>query len=473
MVTAYLAHGRAIGELFPGLSDFDLILIYDPAQNSSFVSEVRSVWNRTRQLIPVRDVSLMSRDDFNSWQQHGGGMDPLDELKHWILLSGKELRSSSTLALESKVAERDRQRYAFAGYHRLLRCALKDEANIHFLTITLRRQIYKSFCSSVLPLERKYLAIQLQAERLRQWGIDSGQREIVERLLSLKKARFHTGEVSRLSFDAAAHAYRALDEAAKLPQQFGTSSRLAQGPLRPIFNSKEIEARARRFTNELTRQFSDRFFGGYIVGNGSPRGYVLQLVLREGLSHHEIVETMRHTHEIFRLFDDPWYNEHFPVGVPFIMSQAMWKRALELWSFYGDFWTRHPIVVFGERILHTMTPLDEITFDDLEGERAALARYYQQTRMEASRPALFDFLTLHFPRYLSKKFEGVVPTTNEEAAAEVERIRSPHADAIRECLEKYRTLDIDSILREIPISLINENSTEVEASLASCEKGPR
>jgi hypothetical protein len=465
VVSAYLVHGRATGELFPGLSDFDLILIFCPSKNPDFVRELRVVWNKVRQLLPVRDVSPMTENDFLSWQRFGSGLDPLDELPHWIHFSGKDLRIADSLNLASSVAEQDRQRYAFASYNTLLRCALKDEANINFLLIRLRRQIYKSFCSSVLNLNKDYLLIRQQKERLLKWAQECSFPKLASRLIELQKSRFFKGEVSRLSFEAAASAYMELDKSANIRQSFGCNDFELTESKNAIFNEQEIIVRAQRIVNEITRHLTERFRALYIVSNGSARGYALYVILHDGLTLEQISECMRHVHEIFRLFDDPWFNEHYPAAVPIICSQAMFRRSLELWSFYASYWQKHPIVLYGEDFhleKHAADKSDQKLIDALEAKRSALSRYYRQTTIEASRPAFFDFVTLHLPRYLLQ-LQGLDSSTSEESIIGIEKSNSTLAAFARNVFYTYEKHDIDAILRDLPLSLFVENKQMLES----------
>ena len=57
----YLAHGLSVGELYPGLSDFDLAIIYKSSNNDGgFYKKLRSRWKRIQGFISARDASVLS-----------------------------------------------------------------------------------------------------------------------------------------------------------------------------------------------------------------------------------------------------------------------------------------------------------------------------------------------------------------------------------------------------------------------------
>ena len=93
--------------------------------------------------------------------------------------------------------------------------------------------------------------------------------------------------------------------------------------------------------------------------------------------------------------------------------------------------------------------------------------------MEASRPAYFDLLTLHLPRYLVRCHEGTIPTTNQEAVVELGRIKSPLSHISRGTLEQFGKLDIDAILRQVPLSVFADTRGLVEELLAPPRGEPR
>src|SRR5215203_5801444 len=88
----YLCHGLATGECYPGLSDFDITVVFEDDDPLAFYTRLRREWGSLKRYIPINDMSLLTVAEFDAWQEIGGGWDPRDEVRHWKLLAGTELR---------------------------------------------------------------------------------------------------------------------------------------------------------------------------------------------------------------------------------------------------------------------------------------------------------------------------------------------------------------------------------------------
>lgn len=443
----YLAHGLALGELYPGLSDFDLVIIFEASQSQEFYTNLRSRWKVIQRFLSARDILLFTEQEFTLWQKLGGGWEPLDELKHWKLIYGHELRQSD-LNFNSQQAKRDRLRYVLAKYHGLLYSAIKEEPKSPYLAISARRNLYKFFCYSVLPLECKYLSIANQYERLSQWIEDSkinGSR--VHELLKMGKNRFQSGEISNLKFSMGALGYKVIDDALE-------SFKYRYPPLSngipndemsiPLHSLREVEERMRGLLSNIIALLNKKIASIMLISNGSAFGYMFVIILRADLTIDEVEETLRTLHVIFRIYDDPWFNEHFPAKVPLVYSKGMFLTHLQVWPFDKSFAHFHRRVLYGKDLYQELMEDSPVINcqDNLENEimRETLnfSRSLHQIYLEKLKPALYEAITLHFPRlYISHK-AGWTPTTTEEALFYYEKLTDDKAiNYPKAFVEKY------------------------------------
>ena len=180
------------------------------------------------------------------------------------------------------------------------------------------------------------------------------------------------------------------------------------------------------------------------------------------MTRDQLVDFFRHLHEVFRIHDDPWFNEHYPAAVPLVCSESIWQKNLELWDNYQHYWNYHPGQLLGQDppvvgapATTTLTEGDQRMIVD--GERAAISRFAHQVLMERSRPALFDLLTLYLPRFFLRRSFNACPSSNEEAIAWYQKFFPTEQTSIStKIFAKYRLKDIDALLREVPIELFDE-----------------
>jgi|GEM_PF-6976179 len=427
----YLAHGLALGELYPGLSDFDLAIIFESSQSQEFYTNLRSRWQVIQRFLSARDIMLFTEQEFTLWQKFGGGWEPLDELKHWKLIYGHELRQSDW-KLNSQQAKMDRLRYVLAKYHGLLYSAIKEEPKSPYLAISARRNLYKFFCYSVLPLKRKYLSIGNQYERLSQWIEDSeikGSR--VHELLKMSESRFQSGEISNLKFSIGAIGYKVINDALESFRRFHPP--LPNGIPHdemsiPLYNLREVEERVSGLSSNIVELLNERIASIMLISNGSAIGYTLLVILRADLTIDEVEETLRTLHVIFRIYDDPWFNEHFPAKVPIVYSKSMFLTHLHVWPFDRSFAHFHRRVLYGKDLYQElMEDSPVINYQnnleyEITRETLNFSRSLHQISLEKLKPALYEAITLHFPRlYIFHKM-GWTPTTTEEALFYYEKL---------------------------------------------------
>lgn len=451
----YLAHGQAIGELYPGLSDFDVAIVYDASRAAELYPRLRARWRRIQRFVSARDLLLFTTREFTLWQGMGGGWEPLDELQHWKLVHGRDLRRSR-FSLEGPQARRDRLRFALSKYHDLSRTILKEEPKSPYLAVTARRNLYKFFCYSVLSLERRYLALGRQRERLASWIRDGGgaARPAVE-LLGMQRRRFHHGEISNFRFSVGALAYGALD--ARLRHTDGHFHAGAEDfphvatPIPPE-NLDEVEARMRGFADNVAELLGDRITSIVLASSGSAYGYLCLIILKDGLAAEAVQDTLRTLHEVFRIYDDAWFDEHFPARCPLVYSRGLYAAHLEAWPLERGCHLLHRRVLHGDDPYCGLARLPGPT--DWSGEVARetlnLSRFLHQVRLEKLKPALHEALTFLFPRLYVAHRTGALATTTEEALAGYEELAGG-GDACRPraFLERHRHENVHELQRTI------------------------
>ena len=454
--SVYLAHGMAQGEVYPGLSDFDLNLVFDDRDSASFEKEVRRRWRTLVAYLPVRDLSLFSVTEFEQWQRLGGGWEPLDELAHWRCLWGEDLRLPR-LDPSTPWAETDRQRSGFGYYRQLLSAGLKEHPATPYLALSQRRQLYKSFGSTVFAFEPELLAMAHATARMQRWIESHPKADAAVDLARLHRARFQSGELSNLRFRTAALAYRVVDAA--VSRQVPFARPCFEGPLLsepglPPSNLEEATRRAASFAGSLSQVAAEGVDSVVLSSSGPSRGYALFVILRDGLSDEKLLETLREIHLVFRIHDDPWLNERFPAKVPIVYSRAMFARHHALWPFDRAFLLSHGRVLHGPdpraaAVAEAKPDAREDSHLDAVREVGSLRRYVRNIGLERSEPALFDAVTLYVPRLEVHRQLGVAPATAEEAVARLEGLDAGGARESRRFLERFGSLDVSGLRREV------------------------
>jgi hypothetical protein len=405
--------------------------------------------------VSARDLLLFTTREFMLWQEMGGGWEPLDELQHWNPIHGRDLRRS-TFDLEGPQARRDRLRFALSKYHDLLRTILKEEPKSPHLAVAARRNLYKFFCYSVLSLERRYLALDHQRERLASWIRDSGgaARPAAD-LLTMQRQRFHHGEISNFRYAVGALAHGAMDGRLRHadghfhdgPDDF---PRVAT-PI-PPGNLNEVEARMRGFADNVAELLGDRLTSIVLTSSGSAFGYMCPIILRDGLTAEAVQETLRTLHEVFRIYDDAWFDEHFPARCPLVYSRGLYAAHLEAWPLERGFHLLHRRVLHGDDPYCDLARLSGLTDwrCELARETLNLSRFLHQVRLEKLKPALHEAMTFLYPRLYVAHRSGTLPTTTEEALAGYEGVAGGRdASLPRAFLERHRHENVHDLERTI------------------------
>ncbi|MEJ2614826.1 MAG: hypothetical protein P8Z35_07710 [Ignavibacteriaceae bacterium] len=419
----YLAHGLSVGEIYPGLSDFDLAIIYKPLNNNEgFYKKLRSRWKRIQGFISARDLLLFTENEFKLWQNYGGGWEPLDDIKNWKLIYGKESRQDK-INLDSQQAQKDRLRYSLSKYHSLINTVIKEEPNSPFLAIKLRRNLYKNFCNSVFPLNNELLSVGNQYKRLLKWTKENVKEfPLLQKLLLIRQSRFQVGEVSKLRFSIGSLAYKSIDKALQdYNHDYNSNLNTITDKKNsvPVFNINEVENKIKGLTSSILDLVKNSLEGIFLLSNGSPLGYMLLIVLKDGLPIEKIADIFKTIHVIFRIYDDPWFNEHFPAKVPIIYSKKMFFAHMELWPFHKNNALYHRCILYGEDLFESVEPTGAVSDNkfeqDILREKINLSRSLHQICLEKNIPALYDFITLQFPRFYLLKEHGWIPGTVDEA----------------------------------------------------------
>jgi Nucleotidyltransferase domain. len=446
----YLCHGLAAGELYPGLSDFDLAVVFDDPNPIEFYDRFRRRWGTLKRYLPVADLSLMTVAEFETWQRIGGGWDPLDEVRHWRLLEGTELRHQDA-HLDADAASMDRMQWALGHFQNLIGVAIKEEPKSLLMAIIARRQLHKCFWNAILAMHQKYMRIAGHRPRVTAWIADHGKSDTVNALQKMYDARFAAGPVTTLRVDVTALAWRLLDEALAaepLVQQPLPLPVLTGNPV-PIVNAAQVEERMTAYRDSLLEMISDETESIIVSSTGTVRGYALYIVLRDGLTPDQIASVLRDIRAVHRVFDDPWFNEHFPLGVPIVCSRNMFFARIQTGRsslHYFHFLRRvlHGRDLYAEARDKSGNAVDRHD-RDWERERLIYSLSLHQIYLARLKPALHDYVTFYYPRLSLQRETDTAPATAEEAVVEFA------GDAPARMLAEYRGKDLDLLLRTMPI----------------------
>ena len=454
----YLTHGLALGECFPGLSDFDLVVVFDAADRLRFYDGIRRKWIALRRFMPVNDLTLLSRAEFDLWQSLGGGGDPLDEVRHWRCLWGTDLRRDGTDPA-SEQSGLDRLAHGLGHFQNLMQVALKEEHRSPDFALFARRQLHKSFWSSFLALDPAALAIPTQRGRIAAWIGAHGSPGSVDELQAMYRDRFQRGPVSLLRFSAGAQAFTTINRTlATMP--------CLQAPLRapavlgepdiPVANHREVEDRVARLSVAILKVIGDAVDSIVLGSTGSVRGYACFVILRDDLPEAQLGRALRDLRAIHRVFDDPWFNEHFPGGIPTVFSRSMFLARLKVGRSSLQYLHKFRRVFHGADLYRDALEADraagggETRADDMLRERLVYSLHLNQVYLRRMKPALYDFVTLYCPRLALQRETGSAPATAEEAVFHHARLL-PAADGAfpRRFVEKHGGKDLDALERTL------------------------
>jgi len=461
----YLCHSMVDGECYPGLSDFDLVAVFDGSDISGFHARMRARWGSLRRYFPINDLSILTADEFSAWQACGGGWDPMEEVRRWQLIAGEELRSP-VFDPQMEWACQDRLGWALGHFQNLLAIVLKQEQQYRFMAIVARRQLHKSFWHTVLTNadHRHSINGDLQ-ERIAAWTNGRPQPETVSELQEMHRHHFLAGPVTRVRFEAAALAYRLLENSLRdnpllvrdLPRPLPAAASA------PIENHAEVLERTRSITASLREALGDAMESVILASNGSARGYALHVVLRDGLSDATVADTLRDMRAIWRVFDDLWLNEHLPGGIPTVGSRSMFLARLQTGRSGLHFLEEHRVVLHGTDLYAEFTTARK---PDCEQSEAAASRFelkreqltyslhFHQVYMARSIPALYELVTFYLPRLMMRMRAGVTPATVTEAVRGYADLADVQLRELPLTLHaRYAGRDLDYLMRELDMGI--------------------
>jgi hypothetical protein len=465
IVAIYLSHGLAMGELYPGLSDFDLIVVFEESDNLSFYKALGQRWLLLKRFFPVSDLSTFTKQEFQQWQEIGQVWDPREELAHWRCIYGEDIRQVEW-DTDSEQGEQDRLQYALGHFQNLMKVVIKEEMVSPWFVIDARRQLYKSFCGTVLPLDRKYLTIQKQRERLKAWINDRGEFNPIKDLLKMYETRFFTGNVSSLRLSVSALALKSLNKVLKKRLRFIRAlfpPKRFSGPFLPIPNHIEAESKAVAISSNLVKMQEEAIESIMLSSTGSVRGYALFVILKDDLPRDQLEQFLVDLRSIHRVFDDPWFNEHFPAGIPFVCSKSMFLGRLLTDNSVMSYFHAHRRVLFGRdlysHILEKEPNADgsHLTEEELKRERLMLSLHLHQIYLNKLKPALYDLVTCYLPRLVLKYKTGCTPQTAEEAVyhySETKLIKKGNIP--KGFMAQYAGKDVDALKRTMSDDVFGE-----------------
>ena len=451
----YLCHSLAAGECYPGLSDFDLAVVFEDADPPRFYDRIRRRWGSLKRYFPISDLSILTVGEFEAWQRIGGGWDPLDEVRNWKLIAGDELRHAHFDATVEEAAL-DRMQWAVGHFQNLLSVAIKEEQKSPMMAVIARRQLHKCFWNAVLALDPKYLAVPAHRARVSMWLRDHGLHPVVEALQMMYRRRFLAGPVTTVRFDAAALAWKLLDDSLSANPLLSRPLFRpdVSGAAVPISNHGEVDERSSAMCASVLEMLADKVESIILSSTGSVRGYTVYVVLRDGLTLEEIADCLRDIRAIHRVFDDPWFNEHFPAGIPTVCSRSMFLARLQTGRSSLDYFERFRRVLHGRDLYaeaveesgeSDVLPIRE---HDWKREHLLYSLHLHQVYLAWLKPALHDYVTFYLPRLMLQRRAGTAPATAEEAVEAFSRsFGAMDGDIPRQMLDAYRGKDLDALLK--------------------------
>jgi hypothetical protein len=154
------------------------------------------------------------------------------------------------------------------------------------------------------------------------------------------------------------------------------------------------------------------------------------------------------------VFDDPWFNEHFPGGLPTVFSRSMFVARLRVGRSSLQYLHKFRRVLYGSDLYGDAvaagagTGAEAAREDDLLRERLVYSLHLNQVYLRRLKPALFDFVTLYFPRMALQQATGCAPATAEEAVFHHARCQpGPEGEFPRRFLKAHGGKDLDAIHR--------------------------
>jgi hypothetical protein len=198
------------------------------------------------------------------------------------------------------------------------------------------------------------------------------------------------------------------------------------------------------YRDSLLEMIADEIESIVVSSTGTVRGYALYIVLRDGLTPERIASALRDIRAVHRVFDDPWFNEHFPAGVPIVCSRNMFLARLQTGRsslHYFHFFRRvlHGSDLYADaRERADRDEPSDTHQHDWERERLIYSLNLHQVYLARLKPALHDFVTFYYPRLALQRDTDSAPATAEEAVVEVAaRHAGPEGQAPAAMLSEY------------------------------------
>jgi hypothetical protein len=181
-------------------------------------------------------------------------------------------------------------------------------------------------------------------------------------------------------------------------------------------------------------------------------------VLRDGLTHHRIASALRDIRAVHRVFDDPWFNEHFPAGVPIVCSRNMFfarlqtgRSSLHYFHFFRRVLHGTDLYADARESFDGAAPSDTHR-QDWDRERLIYSLNLHQIYLARLKPALHDYVTFYYPRLSLQRDTDSAPATAEEAVVEFAvRHADAEGNAPATMLAEYKGKDLDLLLRTMPL----------------------
>ena len=464
----YVCHSLAAGECYPGLSDFDITIVFDNPDPLVFYPGLRKRWGSLKRYFPINDLSVLTVAEFEEWQNIGGGWDPVEEIRHWRLLAGEELRQVKFSA-DTEAANLDRMAWALGHFQNLLGIAIKEEQRCTGMALVARRNLHKYFWNTVHATDSKYMSIRTRRGRIDKWIRDRGMPHPIEQLQAMKARQFVDGPVTTLRFEVAAFAYLLLDQSLQDNPILARKlyKPIPQGGSTPIGNHVEVEERARAICEAYREIIEEEVLSVILSATGTARGYSIYVVLRDGLSMCEIAGVLRDIRAIHRVFDDSWFNEHLPAGIPIVCSKAMFFARLQSGRSSLHYFDKFRSVLYGPDLyaLATTEPTQEYLPEikaaqqiDWRREKLLYSLNLHQIYFVGLKPALYDYLTFYLPRVITQSSSGFLPVTAKEAVDHfAQLIDHGQGEIPRRMFEQFEGEDLDYLLKNLDHSAFAES----------------
>jgi len=330
----------------------------------------------------------------------------------------------------------------------------------------------------------KYMSIGARRKRIEKWIQDRGMPHPVEQLQAMKASQFVTGPVTTLRFEAAALAYRLLDQSLQTNPVLARKlyKPTTQEASAPIDNHAEVEERARSICDAIREIIGEQVLSIILSATGTARGYSIYIVLRDGLSECEIEGVLRDIRAIHRVFDDSWFNEHLPAGIPIVCSKAMFVARLQSGRSSLHYFEKFQSVLYGPDLyaLATSKPTQEYLPEikaaqqaDWRREQLLYSINLHQIYFIGLKPALYDYLTFYLPRVITQSNSGVLPVTAKEAAGLfVQLLGHDQGEIPRRMFNQFEGKDLDYLLKNMDQSVFAESWPVLQKGLFEVLRRP-